>query len=76
MTNSQRNINMTTYNRAEAVEHYIKSQASDPFARARIAAHIKSGIASFTDKGEDAFYTADEIKDAHGRIVYTNIKQP
>jgi len=44
-------------------ERYAAADKSDPFAIARIKAHLKSGIASVAVTGKEVredFYTADE----------------
>lgn len=50
--------------RREAAMRYVAAEKSDPFAYGRVMLHMQNGIASFGEKGNDAFYSADEFKEA------------
>lgn len=71
-------------NRIEAAECYVKADKSDPFAAARVALHMRNGIAGFTTQGEDAFYSADPFQEerflpngtAYFVTVYRNVRRP
>ena len=76
-------------NLLDAAINYAKSDPSDPFALARAKAHIRSGVASYSDKnGQSAFYSAEEhtetrrIEFPNGRVlewqatIYRNVVRP
>lgn len=47
----------------EAAERFIAANKSDPFIRARVYTHMRNGIASFLQNGEDAFYHATAVEE-------------
>ena len=76
-------------NLLNAAINYAKSDPSDPFALARAKAHIRSGVASYSDKnGQSAFYSAEGYTEArrielpNGRVlegqvtIYRNVIRP
>lgn len=49
------------YSVRQAAERYAAADNSDPFVIARAMAHMRNGVASYSNKdGEQAFYNADE----------------
>ncbi len=88
--------------RIDAAERYIAAEKSDPFVRNRVYSHMAKfnapggylkhnyapqGVCGFRDKGEDAFYSADEVTEERSYIfngikhiyhatIYRNVKRP
>lgn len=68
----------------EAAKRYAAADRTDPWAFARAMTHMSNGIAGFTDKGQDAFYSADQyseervtaLGDTYHVPVYRNIVRP
>lgn len=76
MMSNNKNMSVSQRKRIEDAEQFIAFNKSDPFCRNRVYAHMKSGIAGFTESGEDAFYTATPVKGEYGRTTYINVKCP
>lgn len=65
-------------------ENYILSEKSDPFARGRVLAHVRNGIANINQNGEDEFYDASPYQEErllpngtpYHVTVYKNVKRP
>ena len=76
--------------RLEAAKHYVAAEKSDPFCEARVALHMRNGIAGFTLKGEEAFYSAIPVQEerrlpsgpdgkpgeTYPVLVYHNMQRP
>lgn len=73
-------MNKFSHKRIEAMEHYIASDPSDPFTRARVYSHHRFGITGYNNTGQDAFYEAsvrvevDANNNPHK--VYYNVRRP
>lgn len=75
---------MTYRNRMDAAKRYACADRTDPWTFARIEAHMRNGICGFTEKGLDAFYSADEYVEDRVTVtgqsfpvtVYRNIVRP
>lgn len=74
-------------NRVEAARRYAAANASDPFAYARILTHMRNGVASYTEKGQEAFYDATPEQEVRSFTInskvieyyvttYKNIRRP
>jgi hypothetical protein len=48
----------------EALELFVLSQKSDPFARGRAEAHLRNGIIGVNDQGQDCFYSAEAYQES------------
>ncbi len=67
-----------------AARRYAIADKSDPFTLARAMSHLRSGIASFNNDGEPAFYRADPVAETRklpdGRTytatAYRNLARP
>jgi hypothetical protein len=70
--------------RIEAAKRYAAADRTDPWAFSRAMTHMANGIAGFTEKGEDAFYSADDYIETkvtlagseYPVVVYRNIVRP
>ena len=70
--------------RIEAAKRYAEADRTDPFTFSRAMTHMANGIAGFTEKGEDAFYSADDYVETrvtaagseYPVVVYRNVVRP